>query len=99
LNRKPVIVIGGTTGSGKSALALDIAEKFGGEIVNADSMQIYRDLRVLTARPGPDDISRAEHHLYGILGTAERCSAGQWRTRALKTIREIQDRGATCAPS
>tara|TARA_R110000868_G_scaffold4155_31_gene25555 strand:- start:8892 stop:9833 length:942 start_codon:yes stop_codon:yes gene_type:complete len=94
LNRKPVIVIGGPTASGKSALALDIAEKFGGEIVNADSMQIYRDLSVLTARPGVQDAGRVPHHLYGVLGVGERCSAGQWRTLALQTIGEVHHRGA-----
>jgi tRNA dimethylallyltransferase len=94
LNRKPVIVIGGPTASGKSALALDVAGEFGGEIVNADSMQIYRDLHVLTARPGPDDVERTPHHLYGVLGTDERCSAGQWRARALGAIEDIHRRGA-----
>jgi tRNA dimethylallyltransferase len=94
LSRQPVIVIGGPTASGKSALAIDIAEKFGGEIINADSMQIYRDLSVLTARPGAADIARAPHHLYGLLGLDERCSAGQWRARALGIIEDVQRRGA-----
>lgn len=93
MSRKPVIVIGGPTASGKSALALDVAAEFGGEIVNADSMQIYSDLRILTARPGVREADRAPHHLYGILGIGERCSAGQWRERALAAIEGIHRRG------
>jgi len=94
LSRQPVIVIGGPTASGKSALAIDIAEQFGGEIINADSMQIYGDLSVLTARPRAADIARVPHHLYGLLGLHERCSAGQWRIRALSVIDDIQHLGA-----
>lgn len=91
--RRPVIVIGGPTASGKSSLALEIAEAFGGEVVNADSMQVYRDLEILTARPPTDETRRVPHHLYGVLGAGERCSAGQWRTRALDAIRDIHRRG------
>lgn len=94
MNLKPVIVVGGPTASGKSALALALAERFGGEIVNADSMQIYEDLPIVTARPGADDESRAPHHLYGLLGMEDRCSAGQWRDRALGVVQNIQNRGA-----
>lgn len=90
--RRPVIVIGGPTASGKSSLALEIAKEFGGDIVNADSMQIYRDLEILTARPGAGEAGSVQHHLYGILGVDERCSAGQWRTRALDTIGDINGR-------
>ena len=60
-----LIVIGGPTGSGKSALALDLAQRLGGAIVNADSMQQYRELRILTARPTLADHARAPHYLYG----------------------------------
>lgn len=94
MSRNPVIVIGGPTASGKSALALEVAAEFGGEIVNADSMQIYRDLQILTAQPRPEDIERIPHHLYGVLGVDERCSAGQWRTRALEAIADIHSSGA-----
>ena len=94
MNRKPVIVVGGPTASGKSALALVLAQRFGGEIVNADSMQIYEDLPIVTARPSADDESRAPHHLYGLLGMGERCSAGQWRDRALGIIHSIHNREA-----
>ena len=75
----PRILIAGPTASGKSALALKLASALDAVILNADSMQIYRDLRVLTARPGPEDEGRAPHRLYGILDGAERCSAGRMR--------------------
>jgi len=84
--RLPVVVIGGPTASGKSAVALAVAEEFGGTVINADSMQVYRELAILTARPGPSDLVRAPHRLYGILGAAERCSAARWRSLALAEI-------------
>src|SRR5690606_28208480 len=74
------------TASGKSALALDAAEAFGGTVINADSMQVYRDLRILTARPGPAEEARAPHRLYGVLDAAEPCSAARWRGMALEEI-------------
>jgi tRNA dimethylallyltransferase len=73
-----LVVIGGTTASGKSALALRLAEASGGVVVNADSMQLYRELRVLTARPTPADEARAEHRLYGVLDAGETGSVGRW---------------------
>ena len=63
---KGAILIAGPTASGKSALALALAERLGGEIVNADSMQVYAELRVLTARPSAAEEARARHHLYGV---------------------------------
>lgn len=83
----PVVVICGPTASGKSALALAVAARFGGVVVNADSMQVYRDLRIVTARPGDDDLARAPHRLYGFLGVEEKCSAGRWRDLAIAEIR------------
>ncbi|CAN0497408.1 unnamed protein product, partial [Laminaria digitata] len=94
LNQQPVIVIGGPTASGKSETALALAGHFGGEIVNADSMQVYADLPIVTAQPSRADLARAPHHLYGVLGTCDRCSAGQWRDLALDAIRDIHRRGA-----
>jgi tRNA dimethylallyltransferase len=79
----PLVVLAGPTGSGKSALALAVAEEFRGTIVNADSMQVYRDLAVLTARPAPAELARAPHRLYGVIDAAEACSAGCWREMAL----------------
>src|SRR5665213_1628111 len=66
-----VVVIAGPTASGKSALALDLAERFGGAVINADSQQNYRDLRILTARPDAAAEARAPHRLYGYLDAAE----------------------------
>ena len=83
---KPVVIIGGPTASGKSALAVDVALAFGGTVINADSMQLYRELDVLTARPGADDLARVPHRLYGVLPGAERGSAARWRTMALDEI-------------
>ena len=81
-----VVVIGGPTASGKSGLALDVAEGFGGTVINADSMQLYSDLDVLTARPPAEDLARAPHRLYGVLPAAERGSAARWRDMALAEI-------------
>lgn len=82
----PVIAILGPTASGKSALALDLATRLDGVIINADSMQVYRDLRILTARPDDDDLARAPHRLYGFQAADTPCSAADWRTRALVEI-------------
>lgn len=90
---KGAILIAGPTASGKSALALALAERLGGEIVNADSMQVYAELRVLTARPSAAEESRARHHLYGVLGGDEPCSAGRWSRMALEALRDIEARG------
>ena len=75
---KGAILIAGPTASGKSALALRLAEAVGGAVINADSMQVYRELRILTARPTPADEARAPHMLYGVLPAAEACSVGRW---------------------
>jgi tRNA dimethylallyltransferase len=85
----------GPTASGKSALALGLAERIGGEIVNADSMQVYRDLRILTARPTQEEEARAPHHLYGHVDAGELYSAGRWLNDALRTVSEITGRGGT----
>jgi len=82
----PVIVIGGPTASGKSALALAIAGAFHGRIINADSMQVYRDLPILTAQPDAADRAQAPHALYGFLALTELCSAARWAEWALAEI-------------
>ncbi len=84
--KTPVLVIAGPTASGKSALALAVAERFEGVVINADSMQVYRDLKILTAQPDADALARVPHRLYGVLGSREACSAGRWRAIALKEI-------------
>ncbi|WP_372397243.1 tRNA (adenosine(37)-N6)-dimethylallyltransferase MiaA [Azospirillum sp. HJ39] len=88
-----VIVIGGPTASGKSGLALAIAEAFGGTVINADSMQLYADLDLLTARPPAADLARAPHRLYGVLTAAERGSAARWREMALAEIAAARTEG------
>ncbi len=90
---KPVIVIGGATASGKSALALAVAESFNGAIVNADSMQVYRQLRVLTARPDMLAMDRAPHRLFGVLDADDPCSAGRWRVMAMTEIEAAHRQG------
>ena len=93
MERKAVL-IAGPTASGKSALALERAEATGGVIVNADSMQVYDVLSVLTARPQPDDLARAEHMLYGFIPPSERCSVGRWlaAARAVRDDPALKDR-------
>lgn len=89
------VFIAGPTASGKSAAALAFAERCGGEIVNADALQVYRDLRILSARPGPEEEALAPHHLFGFVDGAERCSAGLWARSAAAAIAAIHDRGKT----
>ncbi|HTZ37125.1 MAG TPA: tRNA (adenosine(37)-N6)-dimethylallyltransferase MiaA [Stellaceae bacterium] len=87
MSQEPVvIVVTGPTASGKSALALALAEHYGGIVINADSQQLYRDLRVLTARPDAAAEARAPHRLYGFLDAAERGSAARWRGLATAEI-------------
>lgn len=87
------ILIAGPTASGKSALALALAERFGGVIINADSMQVYRELRVLTARPSPEEEARAPHRLYGHVGGAESYSVARWLDDVKATLEEARERG------
>ncbi len=91
--RHPAVVVAGPTASGKSELAIRIAESVGGAVVNADSMQVYRELDILTARPGPAERARAPHLLYGDTPLAEPCSAASWRARALAAIAEVRAEG------
>jgi tRNA dimethylallyltransferase len=87
------VLIAGPTASGKSALALRLAEQVGGAIINADSMQVYRDFRALTARPTPEEESRAPHFLYGHVDAAEHYSAGRWLADASRALAEIERAG------
>jgi len=94
--KPPVIVVAGPTASGKSALALALAREFEGAVVNADSMQLYQELTVLTARPGEAALEQAPHFLYGALSAADPASAGRWRGLALDAI--AQARAAKLLP-
>jgi tRNA dimethylallyltransferase len=90
---QPLLIVAGPTASGKSALALALADEFSGTIVNADSMQVYRDLAVLTARPGVAEEARAPHRLYGLIDGAENFSAGRWRALAAEAVAEARASG------
>jgi tRNA dimethylallyltransferase len=87
------IVVAGPTASGKSALALRLAEALGGVVINADSMQLYRDLPILSARPGPEEEKRVPHRLYGMLSPTELCSVGLWRDMAVEACRQAWAQG------
>jgi tRNA dimethylallyltransferase len=89
-----IILIAGPTASGKSALALALAEKLGGTIINADSMQVYRDLRIITARPTPEDEARVPHRLYGHVDAAENFSVGRWCTEVADVLAAQREAGA-----
>jgi tRNA dimethylallyltransferase len=83
---KPVVLIAGPTASGKSRLALRLAELRNGVVINADALQMYADWRVLTARPSVWDEARAPHRLYGVLDAADSCSVAHWRDRTMVEI-------------
>ena len=89
-------LIAGPTASGKSRLALDMAAKTGAVIINADSQQLYADLRILSARPSVEDEARAEHRLYGVADAAESWSVGRWTRAVMPLLEELtaQDRPA-----
>ncbi|MFN3960712.1 MAG: tRNA (adenosine(37)-N6)-dimethylallyltransferase MiaA [Parvularculaceae bacterium] len=89
-----VILIAGPTASGKSALALALAEEIGAEIVNADALQVYRDLLILSARPTPVEEARRPHHLFGHVDGGIRYSVGGWARDAAAALDEIAERGA-----
>jgi tRNA dimethylallyltransferase len=91
--RPPLAVIAGPTASGKSGLAIALAEQRGGVIVNADSAQVYRDLPVLTAAPSAADRAKAEHRLYGVVDGSTACSAAQWAEMARGEIEAIHAAG------
>jgi tRNA dimethylallyltransferase len=89
-----LVVIGGSTASGKSALALALARRTGGTVINADSQQLFADLPVLTARPGPDETVAAPHRLYGVLAADEQPSVGRWLALVAPALAEACRRAA-----
>ncbi|OJX75186.1 tRNA (adenosine(37)-N6)-dimethylallyltransferase MiaA [Magnetospirillum sp. 64-120] len=93
MNDRPAIVVAGPTASGKSGLALAIARQFNGVVVNADSMQVYDVLRVVTARPSQEDEALAPHRLYGVLSPAVNCSAALWKDMAAAEMEAIWQAG------
>jgi tRNA dimethylallyltransferase len=84
------VLIAGPTASGKSALALELAQKAGCVVINADSMQVYRDLRILTARPTPQEEARVPHRLYGHIDASVNFSAGAWVADAAPVLAEVR---------
>ncbi|MBX3565112.1 MAG: tRNA (adenosine(37)-N6)-dimethylallyltransferase MiaA [Sphingomonas sp.] len=88
-----VALIAGPTASGKSALALALAEKHNGMVINADSMQVYADLRILSARPSAEDESRVPHRLFGHIDGADTCSAARWAAEARAAIHAAHAEG------
>jgi tRNA dimethylallyltransferase len=86
------VLIAGPTASGKSALALALAQSLGGSIINADSMQVYRDLRIITARPTAEEEARVPHRLYGHVDAGESYSTGRWCVEASAALREADVR-------
>ncbi|MDA9996394.1 tRNA (adenosine(37)-N6)-dimethylallyltransferase MiaA [Candidatus Pelagibacter sp.] len=85
-----IILISGPTASGKSNFAVKIAKKIQGEIINADSMQVYKKLKILTARPNKQEQKNIKHHLYGVIDLNEKFSTGQWLKFVIKKIKDIQ---------
>jgi tRNA dimethylallyltransferase len=88
----PLLLIAGPTASGKSALAVRAAQAWDGEVVNADAIQLYRDLRVLSARPSPEEEATVPHHLFGVADAADGWSVGRWLRAALQVIDGIRSR-------
>ena len=90
--KSKIILVAGPTASGKSNFALKLAKKIKGEIINADSMQIYKQLQILTARPKKKDLKKIKHHLYGFWDVRKKYSTGQWLKLLLKKIKDIRKR-------
>jgi tRNA dimethylallyltransferase len=93
MTRMKALIVAGPTASGKSALALALAERLDGTIINTDAMQVYRELRVLTARPTPDDQARVPHALYGVRPAAEPGNVAWWREAALAAMAGAREAG------
>ena len=87
-----IILISGPTASGKSNFAVKIAKRINGEIINADSMQVYKQLKILTARPNKKEQKNIKHHLYGTVNLNKKFSTGQWLKITVKKIKDIQKR-------
>ena len=88
--KSKIILISGPTASGKSIFSIKLAKKINGEIINADSMQVYKELKILTARPNSKDYQKIKHHLYGFHSIKNNFSTGEWLNFAIKKIKEIK---------
>jgi tRNA dimethylallyltransferase len=93
--KSKIILISGPTASGKSNFSIKLAKKINGEIINADSMQVYKELKILSARPNPKDYQKIKHHLYGFYSVKNNFSTGDWLKIVIKKIKEIRKRNKT----
>ena len=90
--KSKIILISGPTASGKSTFAIKLAKKINGEVINADSMQVYKELKILTARPSKKEQQNIKHHLYGFQSVKKNFSTGEWQKLAIKKIYEVKKR-------
>ena len=93
--KSKIILISGPTASGKSNFSIKLAKKIKGEIINADSMQVYKELKILSARPYIKDYQKIKHHLYGFHSVKNNFSTGDWLKHAIKKIKEVRRRKKT----
>ena len=93
--KSKIILISGPTASGKSNFSVKLAKKINGEIINADSMQVYKELKILSTRPDPKDYQKIKHHLYGFQSVRNNFSTGDWLKYAIKKIQEVKGRKRT----
>ena len=93
--KSKIILISGPTASGKSNFSIKLAKKINGEIINADSMQVYKELKILSARPYVKDYQKIKHHLYGFHSVKNNFSTGDWLKIAIKKIKEVRKRNKT----
>ena len=91
--KNKIILLAGPTASGKSTLATKIAQQLNGEIINADSMQIYKEISILTSKPKEEQMGNIKHHLYGLISVREKFSTGDWLKLSIKKIEEIWEKG------
>jgi tRNA dimethylallyltransferase len=90
--KSKIVLISGPTASGKSNFSIKLAKKINGEIINADSMQVYKELKILSARPNIKDYQKIKHHLYGFHSVKSNFSTGDWLKNAIKKIKEVRKR-------
>ena len=90
--KSKIILISGPTASGKSSFAIKVAKKVDGEIINSDSMQVYKELKILSARPDPKKYKKIKHHLYGFHNVTKNFSTGDWLKLVIKKLKEVQKR-------
>ena len=93
--KSKIILVSGPTASGKSNFSIQLAKKINGEIINADSMQVYKELKILSARPNIKDYQKIKHHLYGFHSVKNNFSTGDWLKIAIKKIKEVRKRNKT----